>query len=74
MNDFIKDLLERVLATVAEVLLGYIAMAETIYEIDWKFAFGICAVAALATALKAIVKEFKAKHTESNEDWEENDD
>lgn len=72
MNEFLKDMLERVIATVAEVMLGYCTMAETISQIDWRVAIGACSLAALITILKCIIKEFKEK--ESNEDWEENDD
>ena len=74
MSDFLKDLLERTIATVAETLLGYVTVAETIGEINWQVALGACAVAALVTVLKAIIKEYKDEHSESDENWEEDDD
>lgn len=47
---FVADLLERVIATAAEALLGTL----TVTSLDWDHKLQITAVAALATVLKAL--------------------
>lgn len=70
MNDFLKDLLERTIATVAEVMLGYLTMASTISEVNWKIALGATALGALITVCKAVLKQYK-KNEEEDESWTE---
>lgn len=51
-KEFWMDLLERSIATFAEVMLGFLALGG---DIDWKHALSVSAVAFLTAVFKCIV-------------------
>ena len=53
---FWRDTAERVICTVAECALGIIGATSMLEELDPKFILSACAVAALITFLKCVVK------------------
>ena len=51
---YIIDVIERVVATFAEALLGFIGSAQFFGEINWGLAFSAAGLAALVSLLKCI--------------------
>lgn len=54
------DAFERVVATFAEVLLGFLLIDATKIVIDWTLAFQVAAIAGFAALLKAVAAAAKA--------------
>lgn len=55
LKTFIKDMVERVIVTFAEALLGAISVYSCLGEIQWKKALGIAGFSALISFLKCII-------------------
>lgn len=55
MKQFLKDLLERSIATFAEAMLGCIGATAMIGDVDWVVALSTAGLATLVTVLKCIV-------------------
>lgn len=53
-KEFWLDTAERTVYTIAEILIGFITVDQTISPIDWKNALITSGIAGLATLLKCI--------------------
>jgi len=54
MKKYIIDVIERVICTFAETLLGVIGASTTFGEVNWGLAFSAAGLASLVTVLKCL--------------------
>ena len=73
-KEFWKDLAERLIATAAEAALACIGTASMLEDIDPRATLSIVALAVLVAFFKALVKRYHEIHTDSTEEWIEEDE